>query len=128
MVGILILSHSKLIAEGLAEVCKQMAKGVDIIGVGGTDDGRFGVDAEKALSVLESLLQKNTDVIIYADIGSTIMAAKNIVELSSKPANVHIADAPLVEGSIVGSVEAMLRSEVNKILQESKNSCSLSKV
>jgi PTS hybrid protein len=128
MVGILILSHSNLIAKGLLEVCKQMAKGVDIQAVGGVDEGkRLGLDVDKALSTLELMLKRDSEVVIYADIGSTVMGAQNVISLCSRPKDVHLADAPLVEGAIVGSVESMIGSSVEKILAESKKSCLMGK-
>lgn len=126
MVGILILSHSNLIAKGLVEVCKQMAKSVDIRAVGGVDEGhRLGLDIGKALSTLDSMLEKDSEIVIYADIGSTVMGARNVISLCSNPKGVYLADAPLVEGAIVGSVEAMIGSDVKKILSESKKACSI---
>lgn len=122
------MSHSNLIAKGLLEVCKQMARDVDIRAVGGVDEGKkLGLDVNQALLTLELMLKKNSKVVIYADIGSTVLGAKNVISLCSSPKNVYLADAPLVEGAIVGSVESMMGSSVEKILDESRKSCFMSK-
>jgi|UniRef100_A0A832ENN1 PTS hybrid protein len=126
MIGMLILSHSNLIAKGLVETCKQMAPDINIEGIGGIEK-RLGIDAELALQKLNEMLENNEKVVIYADIGSTVLSAKTIKELSSRPADVHIVDAPLVEGSITGSIEISIGSDIDKIIEESKKSCFIEK-
>lgn len=50
MVGIVIVSHSEKIAEGVKEVAEQMPTKVKIYSVGGTGDWRIGTDAMKIFS------------------------------------------------------------------------------
>lgn len=126
MVGILILSHSNLVAKGLLDICKQIAKDAHIESVGGVK-GRLGLDVEKALKALNRLLEENDSVIIYSDIGSTVLASKSIKEISSRPNSVYIANAPLVEGAITGSVQTTLTNNVEEILEESKKACFMDK-
>lgn len=126
MVGILILSHSNLIAKGLFETCKQMAQDAYIEYVGGIKD-RLGLDVGLALETLNKMLNVSDAVIIYSDIGSTVLASKSIKEISVKPDNVFIADAPLVEGAIAASVQTTLTSNIEEILEESKKACLMEK-
>ena len=42
MVGFVIVSHSKTLAEGVVELTKMMADGVPIRAAGGLEDGSFG--------------------------------------------------------------------------------------
>ena len=126
MVGILILSHSNLVAKGLLDICKQIAKDAHIESVGGVE-GRLGLDVEKALKALNRLLDENDSVIIYSDIGSTVLASKSIKEMSLRPNSVYIANAPLVEGAITGSVQTTLTNNVEEILEESKKACLMDK-
>ena len=126
MIGILILSHSSLVAEGAAAMCSQIASNINIDYAGGVD-GRLGIDGELALNKLNDLLADNEKVVLYADIGSTVLTAKSIKELSNRPENVYIVNAPLVEGSIAGSVEVSLGSDINKIMEESKKACFIEK-
>jgi dihydroxyacetone kinase DhaKLM complex PTS-EIIA-like component DhaM len=126
MIGMLILSHSNLIAKGLVETCKQMAPDISIEGIGGIEN-RLGIDTKLALEKLNELLENNEKVVIYADIGSTVLSAKTIKELSSRPADVHIVNAPLVEGSITGSIEISIGSDIDKIIEESKKACFMEK-
>ena len=41
-VGVVFVSHSGKIAEGLVELARQMAPTASLIAAGGTDDGRIG--------------------------------------------------------------------------------------
>ncbi|MGB9755307.1 MAG: PTS mannose transporter subunit IID [Desulfurella sp.] len=126
MIGILILSHSNLIAKGLFDTCKQMAQETYIEYVGGIED-RLGLDVVLALETLNKMLAVSDAVIIYSDIGSTVLASKSIKEMSIKPDKVYIADAPLVEGAIAASVETTLTNNVEEILEESKKACFMEK-
>ena len=47
MVGFVIVSHSKTLAEGVVELTKMMADGVPIRAAGGLEDGSFGTSFEK---------------------------------------------------------------------------------
>ena len=42
MVGIVIVSHSQKIAEGVVELCRQMAASVPMAAAGGLEDGSIG--------------------------------------------------------------------------------------
>src|SRR4051794_21956151 len=46
-VGLVVVSHSSLIAEGLVQLAGQMAPSVAIRAAGGTDDGRIGTSFER---------------------------------------------------------------------------------
>jgi Uncharacterized protein conserved in bacteria len=77
MLALLILSHSQDVARGVKEICLQLApEDVVIEAIGGTKEGRLGIDAMKVLTTLEDLLNKSDGVIVVGDIGSTILAAK----------------------------------------------------
>jgi len=116
LLSLLILSHSPDVAKGVKEMCEQMApEGVLIEAIGGTRDGRLGIDAEMVFIKLGELVSKTDGVVILGDIGSTIMAAKQSIELLGSPSKVIIADAPLVEGSIIATVEASLGSSIEDV-------------
>ncbi|WIF93928.1 dihydroxyacetone kinase phosphoryl donor subunit DhaM [Caminicella sporogenes] len=126
MVGIVIVSHSKKIAEGVVELCSQMAQGeVKVIAAGGTEDGRIGTDAVK---IMEAIKKANSGdgVLILVDMGSAIMSTQLALDLLDEDFknNVVIVDAPIVEGSIGAVVQASIGSclqEVKKVAEESKN-------
>ncbi|RKD23588.1 dihydroxyacetone kinase DhaM subunit [Caminicella sporogenes DSM 14501] len=126
MVGIVIVSHSEKIAEGVVELCSQMAQGeVKVIAAGGTEDGRIGTDAVR---IMEAIKKANSGdgVLILVDMGSAIMSTQLALDLLDEDLknNVVIVDAPIVEGSIGAVVQASIGSclqEVKKVAEESKN-------
>ena len=56
MVGIVLVSHSNKLVEGLKDLISQMAVGVKICVAGGTDDGRIGTDPMKIMSAIEEVI------------------------------------------------------------------------
>ena len=42
-VGLVIVSHSEKLAEGVVELTEQMARDVPLRAAAGTDDGRIGI-------------------------------------------------------------------------------------
>jgi dihydroxyacetone kinase phosphotransfer subunit len=129
VLALLILSHSPDVAKGVRDICLQMTSGEVVIeAIGGTADGQLGIDAEKVFNSLQELTKKYEGVVIIGDIGSTILAAKNAINLLGVPKNVKIADAPLVEGAIVASVEASLGSSLDEVIKKAEEVKFLSKL
>ncbi|SYV94847.1 PTS system mannnose-specific transporter subunit IIA, partial [Mycoplasma putrefaciens] len=55
MVSIVIISHSKKIAEGVVELAKQMASQVQITSCGGTKDNQIGTDLDLILKAINKV-------------------------------------------------------------------------
>ncbi len=119
MIGIVIVSHSAKVAEGVKEMAEQMSQGrVAIAAAGGVDDQTLGTNAERIFAALKEVYSPD-GVLVLIDLGSAVMSAQMAVEMldQEQQARVKMSDAPLVEGAIVAAVEASLgRSleEVNK--------------
>ncbi|WP_102401868.1 dihydroxyacetone kinase phosphoryl donor subunit DhaM [Haloimpatiens massiliensis] len=116
MVGIVIISHSKNIVDGVEELAKQMAPETPIATAGGTGDGRIGTDVEKIISAIESVYSENGVIIIF-DLGSAFMNAEMAIECmdDSKKSKIRIVDCPIVEGSITAAVESSIGKNVEQI-------------
>ncbi|WP_100065720.1 dihydroxyacetone kinase phosphoryl donor subunit DhaM [Miniphocaeibacter massiliensis] len=119
MIGIVVISHSEKIAEGIAETAKQMASEVKIVAVGGTDDGRIGTDVNKIVDGINKVYSED-GVLLFYDLGSAMMNAEMALEFleEDKKKNVIIVDAALVEGVISASVYANLDMDMDYILSE----------
>ena len=120
MVGIVIVSHSWKIAEGVRDLAREMAQGfTGLLCAGGLEDGSIGTDAQRiADAILEA--DSGDGVVILADIGSSIMSAETAIELledSGRKINAVIADAPIVEGSICAVVEAAGNGSLESVLK-----------
>ena len=93
MVGVLIVSHSAQIADGVRELAVQMAGAdVPIMAVGGTGDGGLGTDAAKIRAVAAQF--STTDgFVVLLDLGSAVLSTEMALETMDTP---HvISNAPL---------------------------------
>lgn len=103
MVGIVIVSHSQKLAEGVVEISKMMAN-APLAAAGGLDDGSLGTSYEKICAAIEAVYSAD-GVIILMDMGSAVMTTEMVLENLDKP-NVKMIDCPLVEGAVLAAVES----------------------
>ncbi|WP_058306594.1 dihydroxyacetone kinase phosphoryl donor subunit DhaM [Gracilibacillus massiliensis] len=119
-VGIVIISHSPKIGDGVFDLIKQVITGVPIAVAAGTDDNKIGTSMEKIKDAIEQVDSGNGVLLMY-DLGSAKMNAEMSIEFSEST-NVQLADhIPLVEGSYIAAVEANLGKslqEIRKSLQK----------
>jgi phosphocarrier protein FPr len=77
MVGIVLVSHSRSLADGVAELARQMG-GADVrlAPAGGLDDppDAIGTDAMRVLSAIESVWSPE-GVLVLMDLGSAVLSA-----------------------------------------------------
>lgn len=105
MVGIVIVSHSRLLAEGVLDATKIMASGCPVAAAGGTADGGYGTDYGKIRQAIESV-SSGDGVIVLADMGSAVMTAEMVIEDLGKP-DVLLLDCPIAEGAIAASLSSL---------------------
>ena len=116
MVGIVIVSHSSKIAEGLKDLAAQVApSAAGIVAAGGMEDGSIGTDAVKISEAIREA-DAGEGVVVLADLGSGVMSAEMAIELLDDDAlDVRLVDAPLVEGTIAAAVEAGCGSGIDDV-------------
>ncbi|UNX55879.1 HPr family phosphocarrier protein [Georgenia sp. TF02-10] len=102
--GIVVVSHSARLAEGLVEVAAQMAPDVALRAAGGTDEGGIGTSFAKVEAAVEELAGAG-EVVVVTDLGSATMTAESVLE-TLDDATAVLADGPLVEGTVAGAVAA----------------------
>ena len=129
MVGLVIVSHSAKIAEGIKELALQMASDyTGLYAAGGLEDGEIGTDAVRIMDAIRSA-DSGDGVVVLADLGSGIMSAETAIELlEDEGITVKIADAPIVEGAIVAAVEASVGSPLEDVLQAAEETRGVSKL
>jgi dihydroxyacetone kinase phosphotransfer subunit len=129
MVGIVIVSHSKQIADGTKELIDQVAsKHKGIIAAGGMEDGSIGTDA---MRISEAIKQANDGdgVVVLADLGSGIMSAETAIELlEDEHIDVRLADAPIVEGAITASITAACGSSIEEVIAAAEQMRTVKKI
>jgi len=116
--AILVVSHSAEAARGIVAIASQMAgERVGIAACGGTDDGELGTSVPSILSALEGLLETSDGVLVIPDLGSAVLAARTAKELLGDRADrVLIADGPVLEGTLMASVEASVGAGLDRLV------------
>jgi phosphoenolpyruvate---glycerone phosphotransferase subunit DhaM len=117
MVGLVLVSHSPWIAEGTADLVRQMAGEVEVVAVGGDADGGFGTDPERIKVAIENLDAEGA--LIFMDLGSAVLSAETVLEMLSSEdrEKVRLVDAPFVEGAFAAGVEASTGSDADECVE-----------
>lgn len=121
MVGIILVSHSQKITDGIKELIEQMASNdnVSIISAGGTDDGRLGTSGTRIIEAIESL-EDARDILIFTDMGSSVMSSETAIEMveDTLQEKIKLVQAPIVEGAFAAAIKASTDSSIDEILSE----------
>lgn len=118
-VGIVIASHSDLLARGVAELAGQMAPGVAIGAAGGLEDGGLGTSYDRIEAALEAVLTAvdgpGSGAVVLTDLGSATMTAESVVEMSEAPERIRLVDTALVEGAVAAAVRAEVGDSLDDV-------------
>ncbi|HUI70950.1 MAG TPA: phosphoenolpyruvate--protein phosphotransferase [Spirochaetia bacterium] len=122
MVGLVIVSHSKKLAEAVGElVAATTVTPIPIATSGGVGEahGSFGTDAVDVLEAIESVYSPS-GVVVLADLGSAVMSAETALELlgPERSGNVRICAAPLVEGGVSAAAQIAINSSLDQVVAE----------
>lgn len=104
-VGIVLVSHSRHLAAGLADLAGQMAgPDVAIEAAGGTDEGGLGTsDAQVTAAIARA--DRGAGVVVLGDLGSAFLTARHVLETTGN-GHTRLVDAPFVEGTVAAAVTA----------------------
>ena len=129
MIGLVLVSHSRLVALGTKEIASQMAPGVPIIAAGGTADGFLGTDATLIQKGIEEIAHCE-GILLLMDLGSAVLSAEMALDFLAEKvrAKVRLADGPLVEGAVAAAVEASLGSPLAAVKAAAEGAASLKKL
>lgn len=124
MVGLVIVSHSAKLAEGVKELADQMTQGaVRIAAAGGIDDpdDPIGTDPIRVQRAIESV-SDGSGVVVLMDLGSALLSAEVALEFlpPEYEGRVYLSAAPLVEGAMAAAVQAAAGSTVDRVLAEAQ--------
>ncbi|WP_183061678.1 dihydroxyacetone kinase phosphoryl donor subunit DhaM [Motilibacter peucedani] len=117
-VGLVVVSHVAGIADGVAELARQMAPDVLVLPAGGTDDGGVGTSFDRVLTALEQASADASGVVVTYDLGSALLTTETALELLDDDVRrlVTVVDAPLVEGTLAAAVAAQGRAGVQEVV------------
>ena len=132
MLGFVVVSHSKDLAEAVIHLANEMKRyDFPLINGSGTDGDFLG---SNPLIIKEAILNAKTDkgALVFVDIGSSVLNTQVAVDFLADEGvdieNIKIADAPLVEGLIAAVAINDEKADIESILDELKELKTFSKL
>lgn len=107
-VGIVIVSHSVKVAEGAADMVRQMVgNSVRVAHAGGNSDGGLGTDVAAITAAIDRAWS-DAGVAILVDLGGAETNSEMAIEMLGDDRRDHVivCNAPIVEGSVIAATEA----------------------
>jgi phosphocarrier protein FPr len=127
VVGIVVVSHSEALAEGVVAVAREMG-GADLAleAAGGTEEpGVLGTDAERVRAAIERAMSPD-GVLVLMDLGSALMSAEFAVELlGDADGPVVLSEAPLVEGAVAAAAAASGGASLDEVAAEARGALAM---
>jgi len=123
MIGIILVSHSSKIVEGLYDMIKEMVnidsdnEQLSLQVAGGTEDGRLGTSAITIFDKIEEC-SNCSDIFIFCDMGSAFLSAEMAQEMCDPVTEkkVRIVNVPLIDGAFFASVQASIGKNAEEIM------------
>ncbi|WP_315336550.1 dihydroxyacetone kinase phosphoryl donor subunit DhaM [Fusobacterium pseudoperiodonticum] len=132
MLGFVVVSHSKDLAEAVIHLANEMKRyDFPLINGSGTDGDFLG---SNPLTIKEAIMNAKTDkgALVFVDIGSSVLNTQVAIDFLADEGvdveNIKIADAPLVEGLIAGVAINDEKADMESILDELKELKTFSKL
>ena len=124
MVGLVVVSHSRVLADALTQLIQQVCpKPIPIAAAGGVgaDRHEFGSDATEVAQSIASVYSAD-GVLVLMDLGGAILSAEMALELIQEDmrSNVRLCAGPLVEGAIAAGVHIGLGSNLDTVFEEAR--------
>lgn len=107
-VGVVIVSHSPKVAEGAADMVRQMVgDSVPLAWTGGNPDGGLGTDVAAIVTAIDRAWSE-AGVVILVDLGGAETNSEMAIDLlePARRGKVLVCEAPVVEGAVMAATEA----------------------
>ena len=132
MVGLVLISHSGTLVEGLREMVEQVAgDDVPVATAGGTQDGRLGTSAPQIAAAIRQTLDAGADdALVLLDLGSAALSLELALEDFDPVdrARVRITEAPLVEGAVLAAVQASIGGSIDDVAAAAEGAATMAKL
>jgi dihydroxyacetone kinase phosphotransfer subunit len=118
-VGIVVVSHSSKVAEGTADMVRQMVgDSVPLAWAGGDPAGGLGTDVAKIRAAIDTVWSPE-GVAILVDLGGAETNAEMAVEMldEERRGRVMVCNAPIVEGAVIAATEASGGSTLDAVVR-----------
>ena len=104
MVGVVVVSHSEKLAEGVIHFTKMSAPNALTAYAGGLEDGSYGTSYDRILEAIQSVYSED-GVVILCDLGSSVMTTEMVLEMNDFH-KVQLIGCPLVEGAFQATISS----------------------
>jgi len=132
VVGLVLVSHSANVADGLRDMVAQVAgPDVPIATAGGTEDGRLGTSAPRISAALRQAFDAGADeLLVLLDLGSAALSLELALEEldGDERTRVRISEAPLVEGAVLAGVQASIGASLDEVAEAAAGGASMPKL
>jgi phosphocarrier protein FPr len=125
MVGLVLVSHSRPLAEALVGLVRQISVGeparIAIAAGIGPNRDEFGTDAAEIAEAIQAV-SDGSGVAVLMDLGSAILSAEMALDLlpdEIRP-QVKLVAAPMVEGAVAAAVQASLGNDLASVCREAE--------
>ncbi|MFJ4187324.1 dihydroxyacetone kinase phosphoryl donor subunit DhaM [Kitasatospora sp. NPDC089509] len=126
-VGIVLVSHSARLAEGLRELLGELTSdGVLVVVAAGTEDGGLGTSYELIAGAVVAA-DGGAGVVVLPDLGSSVLTAATVLEDEPRP-DVRLVDAPFVEGAVAAAVTASAGAGLAEVVAAAEEARSFRKL
>ncbi len=129
MIGFVLVSHSRKLAEGAAELGLMMAPEVPVEPAGGMEDNSLGTDYNRIAAAIEKVAPAAEDgILVIMDMGSSCMTAEMVLEeRGNVQPEVNMVDCPFVEGTVAAMVSASMGCSLTEVVKAAREACLESK-
>lgn len=127
MVNLVLVSHSKRLAESAADMALQMiASGkVNILTAAGVGENNqdFGTNAVEIAEAIQNVYSED-GVLVLMDLGSAVLSTQMALDLipDEMRRKVRVCPGPFIEGAVVAAAQASAGSNLDSVYQEALNS------
>ena len=125
MVGLVLVSHSRALANALTGLVRQVTSADVPVAVAagiGEDRQEFGTDAVEIMDAIQSVYTED-GVLVIMDLGSAVLSAQMAVDLlpPEMKEKIRFCGAPMVEGAIAAAVQSGLNSDLDTVCREASS-------
>jgi len=114
-VGVVLVSHSAVMAAGLRELLVELGAGdVPVVVAAGTADGGLGTSYELIVRGIAEA-DRGAGVLVLPDLGSSVLTARTALEDYPRE-DVLLVDAPFVEGAVSAVVAASAGADLAEVV------------